>query len=343
MTNSELIYESFVDEQTDEYTINQLRDKDKFLEVSEKIKDMRDQFPVDRFRKMKLCGSGIKIGILDTGIDQTHPAFNDATIHTMDFVKPAGKAIDKDGHGTHCAGIIVANDITIQGKAQGKGKAWRSKLKLEGVAPKAELYVAKVLNDEGEGSTEQIANGFAWAMDEGVDIISMSLSGEYSYHRLFRLMHIAASKGIIVVVAAGNNGSTRQRNIGYPGRYGMAITVAANNRNGIPTDFSSRGGEIDMGAPGEMIWSPIPKKKIAARSGTSMAAPYIAGLAALLLEKDRSPKEEPSSFKRTPIKNNEDMREHILRMAAHPGHHNEHDGYGTISPSQYFWFSDLHE
>lgn len=259
-------------------------------------------------------GRGIKIAVLDTGIDVNHPDLEAAIAGHADF---SGDGIeDRNGHGTHCAGIIAA-------QPNGVG--------FVGAAPDARLLIGKVLDDKGRGSLNMVANGVDWAVERGADIISMSLGGSQGSDRLYRSIHNALAKGISVICAAGNDGSLFANSIGYPGRYGGVITVAAHDRNGQPSGFSSRGGEIDFMAPGQDIWSTYREGGYAKLSGTSMATPFAAALAALILSKHRH-----TVNNRTPILNNGDLHEHLMRMAAHPGHHDNVRGYGPLLPFAYF-------
>ncbi len=258
-------------------------------------------------------GNGTKVAILDTGIDSDHPDLESAIVATKDFT---GDGIeDENGHGTHCAGIVGA-------RLNGVG--------FVGVAPKADLMIGKVLNNSGRGSYEWIANGIYWATDEGANIISMSLGGSSSSGELYQAIQYALFNGVTVLCAAGNEGSLAKNSIGYPGRYGGVITVASHDRNGNPSGFSSRGGEVDVMAPGTEIWSTYKKGAYATLSGTSMATPFAAGLAALIASHHRS------GLHDTPIENNEDMKNHLLRMATHAGHHDNQSGYGPLIPFSYF-------
>ncbi|NET48882.1 MAG: S8 family peptidase [Merismopedia sp. SIO2A8] len=260
-------------------------------------------------------GQGIKIAVLDTGIDLDHPDLVDGIIDTKDFTGDGVE--DINGHGTHCAGIIGARLNNVG---------------FVGVAPRSELLIAKVLGNDGSGAFAWIADGVLWAVEQGADIISMSLGGPVSSHRLYQAIQVALAKGVMVICAAGNEGSLFQNSIGYPGRYGGVITVASHDENGNRSGFSSRGGEIDVMGPGSNIWSTYVDGGYAELSGTSMATPFVAGLSALLLSKHR----QPGNSNNTPIDNNEDLKNHLLRMAAHPGYHSNETGYGPLQPFQYF-------
>ncbi len=259
-------------------------------------------------------GENAKVAVLDTGIDIDHPDLETAIVETEDF---SGDGIeDANGHGTHCAGIIGARLNSVG---------------FVGVAPKSELLVGKVLGNDGRGDYAWIADGIDWAVEKGANIISMSLGGASSTNRLYGAIHDALAKGVFVICAAGNEGSLFQNSIGYPGRYGSVIAVASHDHNGNRSGFSSRGGEIDVMAPGSNIWSTYKDGGYAELSGTSMATPFVAGLAALIVSKHMT-----ESNNNTPLENNEDLRNHLLWMAAHPGYHDNETGYGPLQPFQYF-------
>jgi len=259
-------------------------------------------------------GEGVRVAVLDTGVDADHPDLQGAIAQTRDFT---GEGIeDLNGHGTHCAGVIAAR---------------KNEIGFIGTAPMASLLIAKVLRNSGSGTLAMVADAVRWAAEEGADIISMSLGGPASSPALFEVIHKALARGTIIVCAAGNSGALFANSIGYPGRYGSVITVAAHDRHGQPSGFSSRGAEIDFMAPGHEIWSTFRQGGYAKLSGTSMATPFVAGLAALVLAKHRQAGDHS-----TPIRNCEDMRQHLLRMAAHPGHHDNARGHGPLLPFAYF-------
>ena len=231
-------------------------------------------------------GKGIRIAVLDTGIDSRHPDFEGRTVVARSFVPGLG-AEDVRGHGTHCAGTAAGR------RAEGNRPRY-------GVAPDAEIYVGKVLDDSGNGAETDILAGMAWAVEEGCQVVSMSLGravqpGEgpsLAYERLGRL---ALEQGSLIVAAAGNNSS---RQFGYiapvtaPANAPSIVAVAAIDPEGAVADFSSgglnpEGGDVDLAAPGVNVFSSYPRPEMyRSFSGTSMACPHVAGVAALWAESD---------------------------------------------------------
>ncbi|KJS02036.1 MAG: hypothetical protein VR68_03985, partial [Peptococcaceae bacterium BRH_c4a] len=213
-------------------------------------------------------GKGIKIAVLDTGIDQSHEdikvAGGAAFIDEKAGLSPesAGDYTDDNGHGTHGAGIIAA-------LANGKGTI--------GVASGSALYSAKVLDGAGAGTYSQVIAAVDWAIEHNMDIICMSLGGEQYSRALEQAMQKAYDSGILLVAAAGNGGE-----ILYPAKYAPVIAVGAVDRNRQRASFSSTGPELEIMAPGVGIDSTLPGNKYGTMSGTSAAAPHIAGAAALI-------------------------------------------------------------
>jgi len=210
-------------------------------------------------------GKGIKVGILDTGIDLNHPDLKDNIKAYQDFTKSPYGVLDRQGHGSHVAGIIA-------GVENGKG--------IIGVAPQAELYIAKVLGDNGSGSFESIINGLHWAIQQGVDIISMSLGCEIEPpEEMHQAIKMAKNAGIILVAATGNE----NHYVDWPGMYDETIAVSAMNEKHERAYFSNYGIKNEIMAPGVNILSTYKDGGYARLSGTSMATPIISGSIALYL------------------------------------------------------------
>lgn len=288
------------------FHVNKVASEQDLVEAGERINWSHQLLNIPTLWR-KTAGQGVKVAILDTGIDTDHPDLKDAICDQKDFT---GEGVtDLSGHGTHCAGIVGAR---------------LNNLGFVGIAPLCKIAVGKVLGNSGGGTYEQIADGVDWAVKIGAKVISMSLGGPGSNQRLFTSIHNALAKGAVVVCAAGNSGSTFSNTIGYPGRYGGVITIASHDSNGNRSGFSSRGGEIDFMAPGQEIYSTYMGGQYASLSGTSMATPFVSGICALVLAVDPH------------VKNCEDMRNALMRMAAHPGSHDNVSGYGPLNPFQYF-------
>lgn len=240
----------------------------------------------DEVWNMGVTGEGIEVAIIDSGIDYTHPDLGGCfgpgckVVAGYDFVNGDGDPMDDRGHGTHCAGIVAANGA------------------IKGVAPDASLYAYKVLNQGGFGWASDIIAAIERATDpdgdpatdDAVDIISMSLRGPGDPDDPMALaVDAAVDQGVLVVVAAGNDGPEYGR-VGSPGVARKAFTVGATDKADNIADFSSRGPvagfyeliKPDIVAPGADIYSTYPGGRYVYMWGTSMAAPHVAGAAALI-------------------------------------------------------------
>jgi subtilisin family serine protease len=233
-------------------------------------------------------GTGAVVAVLDTGIDLTHPDLagqlwtnngelpdngldDDGNgyvddIHGWSFIADqGGDALDDDhGHGTHVSGIIAARGNNAQGIA---GMAWDSR-----------VMVVKVLDANGDGYYSDLAAGLVYAADNGARVANLSLGGPAPSQILEDAVDYCAAQGTLVVVAAGNTASTVQ----YPAAYDSALAVAASTYEDQRASYSCYGPEIDLTAPGSSIYSTCVGSSYCYKSGTSMAAPHVAGLAALL-------------------------------------------------------------
>ena len=214
-------------------------------------------------------GAGVKVAVIDTGIDCTHPDLKCDFSAGVNLLDPSSNPMDDNEHGTHVAG-------TIAGRGNGGGAL--------GVAPKATLIPVKVLDADGAGSLSDIVKGINWATNAGVDVINMSLGGPNGSAALQRAVNQALSAGVVIVAAAGNSGPN-PNTVGFPGGYPGVIAVAASDNNDQIASFSSRGSAVAFVAPGVNITSTIPGGGYKALSGTSMASPHVAGLAALAVER----------------------------------------------------------
>jgi len=213
-------------------------------------------------------GAGVKVAVIDTGIDCGHPDLRCDFSAGTNVVDPGSAPMDDNEHGTHVAGTIA-------------GRGTNGPL---GVAPKATLIPVKVLDGSGSGSLSDIVGGIDWAADAGVDVINMSLGGPNGSAALQRAVEKALKAGVVVVAAAGNSGPGPDT-VGFPGGYPGVIAVAASDKDDQVAKFSSRGGAVAFIAPGVKIPSTVPGGGVKELSGTSMASPHVAGLAALALER----------------------------------------------------------
>jgi len=212
--------------------------------------------------------SEVDIAIVDTGINSGHPDFAGKIAVSVNCTTssscPVYISTDPDGHGTHVAGIASAITNNLTGVA---GLSWEGR-----------LMSVKVLDDSGNGYYSWIANGIYWAADNGAEVINLSLGGTISSTTLKNAIDYAVSRGVVVVAAAGNNGRNRAL---YPAYYSSVIAVAATDSNDLKASFSNYGTWVDVAAPGVSILSTY-HSSYDYLSGTSMATPYVSGLAALI-------------------------------------------------------------
>lgn len=214
-------------------------------------------------------GTGVTIAVLDTGVDLGHEdlATKVDTLNDRDFVNLDFDASDDNGHGTHCAGIAAAATDNGVGMA--------------GMAPAARILPVKVLDAAGQGSSSTLASGIRWAADHGATVISASLGSAYGSQTLHDAVTYALGKGALVVAASGNGNTSVQ----YPAAYPEVIAVGATDKADVRADYSNTGPELDLAAPGGSasagIWSTV-IGGYGTKIGTSMAAPHVAGAAALV-------------------------------------------------------------
>lgn len=216
-------------------------------------------------------GAGADVAIIDTGIDPNHPdiAPNIGGGECVVSCSGGGCAAcwdDDQGHGTQVAGTVAAAQ-------RGAG--------LIGVAHEATLWAVKVLDSGGMGSFSDIAAGIRWAAREGHDVANMSLGSTTDSSVVHDACQYAQCQGTLLVAAAGNAGSPNS--VTYPAAYPECIAVSATDQNDDLAGFSSRGPEVELTAPGEDITSTAAGGGTTTASGTSMAAPHVAGVGALVM------------------------------------------------------------
>jgi subtilisin len=218
----------------------------------------------------KSKGGNVDVAILDTGIDNDHPDLKGNIAGGVNF---AGTGLkdgstnpsywnDGYGHGTHCAGIVAAVNNGIG---------------VVGVAPGVRLWAVKVLSDNGSGYTSDVIQGLEWCAAKGIKVASMSLGGTTGSDSLKNACNATYSAGVLLVAAAGNGGG-----VNYPAAYDSVIAVSATNESDVIASFSSYGPKIELAAPGVNIYSTFNDGGYKLASGTSMACPHVAGVAALI-------------------------------------------------------------
>ncbi|NQU36261.1 MAG: S8 family serine peptidase [Actinobacteria bacterium] len=221
-------------------------------------------------------GARITVAVIDTGVDAAHPDLAGRVLPGYDAIRRrAGGNVDPNGHGTHVAGAIVGHGSVA------------------GVAPDARVLPVRVMDRSGFGSTADIAAGIVWAVNNGADIINLSIGSTAPDRAEKKVIQWAFTRGVLVVAAAGNEGNRKPV---YPAAYRDAkrnarvgrdpvLGVGAVHRSGAYASFSQRGRFVDVVAPGVRLLSTAPRSagSYGWDSGTSMAAPVAAGVAAVAM------------------------------------------------------------
>ncbi len=282
------------------------------------------------------------VAVIDTGVDYTHPDLNaniwsnpeeipgngldddrngyiDDTIG-WDFIDDNNDPMDTHGHGTHLSGIVAAVGNNGQG--------------ITGVCWQAKIMALKGLTDSGAGASDKLAQAIKYAVDNGARVINLSWGGYGTAKVIKDALEYANNHNCVIVAAAGNNNTNADRF--FPGNYSPAITVAACNASDVRASFSNYGANVDVTAPGVDILSLKAKGTDMSRketnivggeyyraSGTSMATPFVSGLAALIIASDRS-------------LTNLEVAEKIITSCEDLGTIGKDDyyGYGRINASQ---------
>jgi hypothetical protein len=253
-------------------------------------------------RILNSTGKGVRVALLDTGIDAAHPDVRRQLRGFKSFVPGEEAWLDQNGHGTQCASIITM------------------------VAPDCDLYVAKVLHDDQKPSRVRLmSDAIYWAVDE-VECKVLSISaGTMAYNAgLCAAINHAIVNGVIVLCAAANYGRLFQSSIAYPAAFGNVICVGSHDERGQVSRYSSAGREVDFLAPGENILVAMAaQKNRSSQSGTSLSVPFAAGLCALLDARARGLGYELD---------NEAARILMRTLCTSPGTHDNARGYGVLKP-----------
>jgi len=235
------------------------------------------QVPQSRF-----TGKGVRVAVLDTGMDLGHPDFAGRNITSQSFV--AGQTVqDGHGHGTHCIGTSCGS------KSPGRQPRY-------GIAFGADIFAGKVLSNQGSGTDGQILGGIDWAIRNKCAVVSMSLGAPAQVGQPFsqifeQVARRALKAGTLIVAAAGNESQRPQiAPVGHPANCPSIMAVAALDQRLRVAWFSNgglnpNGGQVDIAAPGVDVLSSVPRPTLyGSKSGTSMATPHVAGIAALFAE-----------------------------------------------------------
>ncbi|AYP68308.1 subtilisin DY [Bacillus phage vB_BcoS-136] len=243
----------------------------------------------------KTKGEGVKIAVIDTGVDMNHQDLKDSIVRTINMQTKTRDVTDEFGHGTHVAGLLTG--------------------KKTGVAPNSELYVAKVLDANGRGSMANILDGITFAINNNVDILCMSLGVSQKLPLILEQRIIDAYySGITIVCATGNS---NKNEVEYPSFYDKVVAVGGVDKDFKRASFSNFGREMNVVAPSVEILSIYKDGNYARMSGTSMASPIVAGAIALMISNAR--------------KNGEDLNpSQVIEKFKSLGKHTMDFGHGFI-------------
>ena len=290
-------------------------------------------------------GAGTTVAIIDSGIDPFHPAFNSKFNKESDNIQN----LTDDGclynvansHGTLCAGIAAGSGFSCMAINDSEFAMEQNIAFPPGVAPAAQLMIYKVFSfGELEARCECVLDALKDIYTRSdIDVVSLSLGSLKSFPQIRDAINDLMKKRIIVVCAASNHGHKYSQPISYPARLGNLLCIGSHGPNGKPSDFSPVGQEIDFLAPGENIVGPssaIYNHSIESGSGTSYAAPAVAGLICLILGFIKHHYRDHLHH----FKDQSAMKEILKKISTSPGKHSVYSGFGALNPLQFFKQSD---
>lgn len=263
------------------------------------IKKMKSQIP--------LTDTNVTVAIIDSGVDYNHPLLTDRMVAGYDFVDNDTNPMDENFHGTHVAGIVA-----------------------ESTNENVKIMPIRALDKEGSGYDSNIAKSIYYAVDNGATIINMSFQGNNYSAYLAKAMDYALDHNVMLVASSGNEGANTKNY--YPASEQKIIVVSATNKSDKIASFSNIGDSIDISAPGVEILSSIPGGKYGVANGTSMAAPYVSGIVAMLKVDN-------------PARTNEELELHLKNYTDDKGALNWDPlyGEGIVNVSSFERFSLIQE
>ena len=225
------------------------------------------------------AGAGVDVAIVDTGIDLDHPDLAANLGTSVSIVGYTASADDDNGHGTHVAGTVAAVDNTIG---------------VVGVAPGATVHAVKVLDRRGSGYWTDVAAGIDWCAENGIEIVNMSLGASSAPSAVETACVAAKAAGLLLIASAGNSGdgNLATSEIGVPGAYASVVSVGATDSDDDLAYWSSTNSDVEVSAPGVSVLSTYRGGGTKTLSGTSMASPHVAGVAALYWSAAAAPKND---------------------------------------------------
>ena len=330
---------------------------DPIQQVSERITAYKYWNLTSIHERYKYKGRGMVVAIVDTGVAQSHAAFKtdnpagSKILFSKNFAEEAlDCSQDPQGHGTFCAGIICGNSFLAYENPNGRdGKQVQVP---PGVAPEAKLVVCKVTHgDKKDVQVKAVVDALKYIKDNytgpkaehKVDVVSLSFTLATYSEEVATAISDLVCRRVIVVCAASNLGHTYETSITYPARFGNVLCIGSDSGHGKPSSFSPVGQDLDFLAPGENILSSKSSSSLGysnhaeCGSGTSFAAPAVAGLICLILEcLKKEYRSEAEKFH-----NHFVMKDLLRKMSTNGSTHSNERGFGTLLPSQFFRNPDL--
>ena len=295
-----------------------------------------DYWDISHIHEMGITGEDITVAVVDSGLDYSHPAFYlKENIEFKDCTRSVLGTNDTDGHGTMCAGIICGDAFEYSKNPDSNAEVEMLETFPPGIANKGKLVVYKVFSGDN-ASSEAICAALQDIERRGdIDVVSLSLGSLAFTFSIAEAISNLVSKRVIVVCAASNYGNKYIQPIAFPARLGHVLCIGSHDKNGKTSRFSPIGQQIDFLAPGEEITAPCSTyyhHYIDINSGTSFAAPAVAGLICLILGYIK--KRYPDVLRH--FKCHWVMKELLREISTSPGRPTDDQGFGALDPRRFF-------